>query len=542
MKRKLTRLLAAMLVGILTVTSIGVVPAAANEASTPTVLRKEDFNGRSELVSASDDIQWKSDISASLVQEESNKYISISGGTTRDKYLRVGLWTEFDTQKPTWIAMNARIGEITHKKVLFQMTNTDGSSLEFFYVQDGTITEDFTLAQDKWQTIVCKIDPVLGTYGTYIWKNGQLEVCVGEASLPEDYNVSKFKFLEARTKASDSDGGILQLDNIAIYQNDTFVDLFAVDVTGITLNKTELALTVGAEETLSATIAPDNATDKTVSWTSTSDAVATVDANGKVTAVGVGSATITATTTNGMSATCAVTVTAAQTEESVVLVNGTDFDGTLLEAIESATEGAVITLLDDITESSIELNKKITLDLKGNILTATYFKADNETNVIDSSGDKKGRLVVAAENGTLATTNKEVPIYIADEGYMFATMLGQSSVSKTDDSFTVISRPSFGADYAAKLANGADAVKLDFIIRLDWGTVTDGKYQYYQEFVYNEDTVKAVYNVTTPKAFSVTVNELEDYKDTMKVTVLVRSTDLEVDWVNNEFYMSSASE
>ena len=210
----------------------------------------------------------------------------------------------------------------------------------------------------------------------------------------------------------------------------------------------------------------------------------------------------------------------------------------LQAAIDAAATEDTITLLDDITESSIELNKKITLDLKGKILTATYFKADNETNVVDSSGNKTGRLKVAAENGTLATTNEQVPVYIADEGYMFATMLGQSSVSKTDDSFTVISRPSFGSAYE-KLAGGADVAKLQFIIRLDWGEVTDGKHEYYQEFVYNNDTVKTVYG--NDKAFSVTVNGLTGYTENMKVTVLVRSTDLEVDWVNNEFYMSSAN-
>ena len=53
-----------------------------------------------------------------------------------------------------------------------------------------------------------------------------------------------------------------------------------VEVTSITLDKTSLSLTVGEEETLTATVKPDNATDKTVTWTSSNSAVATVD-NGK---------------------------------------------------------------------------------------------------------------------------------------------------------------------------------------------------------------------------------------------------------------------
>ena len=84
-----------------------------------------------------------------------------------------------------------------------------------------------------------------------------------------------------------------------------------VAVTGVTLNQNEAAMTVGGETlTLTATVNPEDATDKSVSW-STSDAnVATVD-DGVVTAVAAGNATITVTTTDGSyTATCAVTVTA----------------------------------------------------------------------------------------------------------------------------------------------------------------------------------------------------------------------------------------
>ena len=93
------------------------------------------------------------------------------------------------------------------------------------------------------------------------------------------------------------------LTNAAIHYNYRPV----VDVTGIALNKTALSLKVGAAETLTATIAPENATDKTVTWTSSKPEVATVDANGKVTAVVVGEATITAVA-GDKTAECKVTV------------------------------------------------------------------------------------------------------------------------------------------------------------------------------------------------------------------------------------------
>lgn len=78
------------------------------------------------------------------------------------------------------------------------------------------------------------------------------------------------------------------------------------------MNKTTATLTVGATETLSATVAPADATNKSVQFTSSDETIATVTpVQGKVTAVKAGTATITATTSNGKTATCEVTVTAA---------------------------------------------------------------------------------------------------------------------------------------------------------------------------------------------------------------------------------------
>ena len=85
-----------------------------------------------------------------------------------------------------------------------------------------------------------------------------------------------------------------------------------VAVESVTLNKNTLALEVGGEETLTATVAPDNATDKTVAWTSSDEKIATVS-GGTVKAVAVGSATVTATA-GGKSANCTVTVSAASAE------------------------------------------------------------------------------------------------------------------------------------------------------------------------------------------------------------------------------------
>ena len=92
-------------------------------------------------------------------------------------------------------------------------------------------------------------------------------------------------------------------------------------VNSVTLDNSTLALKVANKVTLKATVSPSDATNKTLKWASSNDAVATVDQNGEVTAISEGNADITATTTDGsnITATCKVTV------ETFELVTNGDF-------------------------------------------------------------------------------------------------------------------------------------------------------------------------------------------------------------------------
>ena len=81
------------------------------------------------------------------------------------------------------------------------------------------------------------------------------------------------------------------------------------NVEGITLDKTEGVLTVGNTVTVTATVTPDTATNAFVTWTSSNEAIATVDSEGKITAVAPGTATITATSDSNPDASAAYAVT-----------------------------------------------------------------------------------------------------------------------------------------------------------------------------------------------------------------------------------------
>ena len=98
-------------------------------------------------------------------------------------------------------------------------------------------------------------------------------------------------------------------DCTATYQ----ITVLPIEVSDITLSAKELTINKGKTSTLTATVSPDNATDKTVTWTSSDETVATVDAEGKVTAVKVGTATIKATA-GTKSAECVVTVKSPASE------------------------------------------------------------------------------------------------------------------------------------------------------------------------------------------------------------------------------------
>jgi len=87
-------------------------------------------------------------------------------------------------------------------------------------------------------------------------------------------------------------------------------------VTEISLDKTELTLEPGLEEQLTVTVLPQDATNPTVIWSSTDQEVVTVTRQGLVTAVAVGEASVTATTTDGseLTATCTITVVEPEPE------------------------------------------------------------------------------------------------------------------------------------------------------------------------------------------------------------------------------------
>ena len=115
---------------------------------------------------------------------------------------------------------------------------------------------------------------------------------------------------------------------VYLYKSDTP----DIEVTSVSLNKTSATVSVGATVALTATVAPSNATDKTITWSSSNTAVAKVSSSGVVTGVKAGTATITASSSNGKTAKATITVKAV-----TALTNNSTISATSIALGQSLT-------------------------------------------------------------------------------------------------------------------------------------------------------------------------------------------------------------
>ena len=168
-----------------------------------------------------------------------------------------------------------------------------------------------------------------------------------------------------------------------------------VPVLGVALDKTSMNLTAGSTGTLIATITPENAKNKSLTWTSDKEAVATVDENGKVTAVAEGTAKITVKTVDGeKTAVCAVTVTAktsggsssggSSTPTYPVTKPSKTENGSVNISPTSAKRGSIVTIT--VTpDAGYVLDKLTVTDKDGKELSLTK-KSDTEYTFVMPAG------------------------------------------------------------------------------------------------------------------------------------------------------------
>lgn len=137
-----------------------------------------------------------------------------------------------------------------------------------------------------------------------------------------------------------------------------------VNVSSISLNKSSLTLTVGESSRLIATINPNNATDKGFLWINSNTSVVSIDGNGNVKALKAGTATITAKSNNGKTASCNITVKAKETSQPAKKITKFKLD------CEGMTHGSTVLGLEVAPVGADISNLKINFQNNGNGLLA----------------------------------------------------------------------------------------------------------------------------------------------------------------------------
>ncbi len=242
---------------------------------------------------------------------------------------------------------------------------------------------EITLEEEGAESLVATILPENALNKKLNWSSSNEDVAMVSG-------LGKVRALSAGTAiitvSSDEDETIKDTCTVRVNAKDR-----TVHVESVSLNKETLTIEKGDIEVLTATVLPNNATDKSVTWNSDNTSVATVE-NGVVTAVSKGKANITVSTTDGAkTATCEVTVTDSYVAVESVTISGADIN-----------EGNI----------SLKLGERITSKLTATVLPET---ASNKKITWESSDETKVTVSQTGQVTAIAETSEAVTITAKSE-------------------------------------------------------------------------------------------------------------------------------
>ena len=265
----------------------------------------------------------------------------------------------------TVATMGVDDGDYGHATIPLMSASASAIAPRTVYVTDIDLNETLRLEPEDTATLVATVLPHNADLKTVTWASDDETV----ATVDEDGVVTAVGVGTATiTATSDMVEEIVAECDVTV----------AVFVTGVTLDQETIALTFGGVDgTLTATIAPVTATDKTLTWTSSDETVATVE-EGVVTPIGGGTAIITVTTTDGgFTAECEVTVnvlvTGVTLDEEILTLQSNGATGTLVATIAptTATNKNVTWTSSDETYATVEDGVVTPLAIGGATITVT---------------------------------------------------------------------------------------------------------------------------------------------------------------------------
>ena len=287
-------------------------------------------------------------------------------------------------------------------KVTAQPNDTDKSRSATVTIKSGSVSKSFTVTQEAKPAPVAVSEVTLDKTELSL-KEGESETLAATVKPDNADDKTVTWSSSAQTIATVEDGkvtaikeGTATITAKAGEKSATCkvtVSKNVIAVTEVSLNKNELAINEGESETLTATVKPDDATDQTVTWSTSDASIATVDQNGKVTAVKEGTATITAKA-GDKSASCRVTVSKNVVAVTEVTLNKTELSlkkgesETLTATVkpDNATDKSVTWSTSDASIATVDQNGKVTAVKEG---TAT---------ITAKAGDKSATCTVTVSS------------------------------------------------------------------------------------------------------------------------------------------------
>ncbi len=261
-----------------------------------------------------------------------------------------------------------------------------------------------------------------------------------------------------------------------------------VKVDSVTLNNSSLTLTVDETATLTATVTPENATNKEIKWESNNQSIATVDENGTVTAVGEGTATITATA-DGVKAECTVTVNKAKPTVTGVVINGVQDNG-LVEKNGTLTMSATVNMSDNTTNNNVKWSS-------GNNGVATIDETSGVVTFVGTGSVTFTAKAVADESKTASVTINVYEVTVAEN----TTLTEGTSTTLTAGVNGITGTPTFAWSFTGTPLDGLTLTNANTNTVSIQG-VKAGTYNVKVDITVNGQTVSktVVVTVTSPQA------------------------------------------
>ena len=296
-------------------------------------------------------------------------------------------------KKVTWKSSNAAIASVDAKATI-TVTTEDGSKTATCKVTVKAATIAVTgvtlnktatsLLVGGSETLTATVAPADATNKKVTWESDKPEI----ASVDDNGKVTGVAAGEATITVTTEDGGKTATCKVTVKP---------ILVSEITL--AALAIYVGESKAVTATVKPDDATNKELTWKSSDESIATVDNTGKVTGKKIGTATITATARDGsgVSGSCTVTVLSTVKKVTVTPANltlGKNKSYTLTATVDAqpGTDTGVTWTSSDTTIATVDATGKVTAtDKVGTVTITATSKADpakKGTCTVKVSGDQ----------------------------------------------------------------------------------------------------------------------------------------------------------